>query len=127
MGEKEIKPASTAGYDRGGVRIATDPNAPPPAGGARTVERPGTGGPVKQAPKDPGTKKGWSGSDTYPDGYRMWRDERGEIHLDNPDGTKANWDPDIEAWTGADGRAMPEDWSGGHQPGQHPNPPPSKP
>lgn len=123
MGEKEIKPATAAG---GGVKIATDPNAPPPkqAGGGGTTERPGTGktvtpqeSDVKERPaKDPGPSKGWSGSDLYPDGYRMGREENGEFSLTNPDGSTATWDPGSETWKGADGKTMPEDWSSGHRP-----------
>ena len=125
MGEKEIKPAAGAG---GGVKVATDPNASPAiqSGGGHTTGHPDTGpvtnlppnppNPPKQGPKDSGPSKPWSGSDRYEDGYRMTREESGDFSLDHPDGGKATWDAGSESWKGADGKAMSDDWAGGHRP-----------
>jgi hypothetical protein len=123
MGEKEIKPASAAGGDLGGLKIMKDPNEPPPppAGGGRTAEPPRTGERPQYPPGDPrrqgGGREPKSASTLYPDGYRWGKDEGGDDYLINPDGSKASWDPTSETWKGADdGMPMPEDWSGGHRP-----------
>lgn len=94
MSEKEIKPATTA---EGGVKIATDPNAP-------TKSETGP------------SKSSTSGSIRYPDGYKMERDESGGWYLDKPGGGQAYWDPGSETWKDLDGNTRSEGWSGGHRP-----------
>jgi hypothetical protein len=118
MGEKEIKPASAAGGDLGGLKIMKDPNEPPAVqpGGGRTAGRPRTGTEVKTPQDPPERGPRWPGSDLYPDGYRMGRHEDGHDYLVNPDGTLGTWDPESETWKGAEGKTMPDDWSGGHRP-----------
>lgn len=121
MGEKEIKPAGASG---GGPQVSTPPPGP---GGSGTQEKPGTGGPVTppkpEAPKPRPAGGGGggggstSGSGVWDDGYKIDQDPGGAITLSNPDGTTATWDREGQAWTGADGKAMPEGWSGGHRAG----------
>ena len=131
MGEKENQPG-TGSATPGGAKVAapgaSGQTAAPSgqkaaAGHPKTEEMPGTG----QAKDRPWPKwspqSGWTGSDLYPDGWRMGREADGSVWLQSPDGSRADWDAFENRWNAPDnGPPMPTDWGAGHQPTQYPAP-----
>jgi hypothetical protein len=108
--------ADTTINEGAGANTYTPPPEPP-----RTVSKPGPGstGPGTDDPEGdppPKPKSGWSGSDKYPDGYRMIRQDDGQIFLETPSGEVGVWDVANRVWTDGGGNPKPEGWSGGHGP-----------
>jgi hypothetical protein len=94
----------------------TPPEAPP-----MTTEKPGTGTTPKDKKGGGGSEyepnKGFTGSAEYPDGYRMSWDETGNVHLTDPDGRVAIWNPTLLSWVDeSTGNLMPPDWGSDHYP-----------
>jgi hypothetical protein len=98
-----------------GVKTTVPPTTTPAtAAPPMTQEKPGTGKPDGPTLEP---NKGFSGSAEYPDGYRMSWDERGNVHLTDPDGQVAIWNPTVLSWVDeTTGNLMPPDWGSDHYP-----------
>ena len=104
--------------DPGVEKIVPPVKPPAPTPTPTTAEKPGTGSPQKDPPP-PTPTPSWSGSDKYPDGYRMARDPDGNVFLTAPlpDGRTATWDG--MEWLDDQGNPMPEGWGSDHVPGNY--------
>jgi hypothetical protein len=98
-----------------GANTYTPPPDPP-----KTVSKPGTGssggGPDDDKEKHPKFTPSWSGSDLYPDGFEMTRQDDGRIWLHTPDGDHGVWDETTRGWVDGSGNPKPDGWSNGHAP-----------
>ena len=104
------RPDADTGAKSAQVKTATPPAPSVPM----TTEKPGTG---KKSGSDYEPNKGFTGSAEYPDGYRMSRDELGNVRLADPDGRSAIWNPTLGSWIDeTTGNLMPANWGADHYP-----------